>query len=280
VDSNSIRMVTDPEVDHLRDHGWVKLERLIPPSLAERLLERAKTHMGTDATQSATRLGVDMPNPFWQDYHDIVQEDEAFATLGLDPAMGENAKRLMKRNVGVLMWSNLLAVKIGIKQARSGSGTNPTIYHQDGPELPIDRADWVRFWIALNHITPVMGPINFIDGSHRRGLLGHLSYLQRKGPTPSSPLLDMYPELREMSVTEPFDLQPGDATAHLMYSIHGAPVNETAVPRWALILTYFADDAIFTGGLPWATENIGKAERAGMQPGQPFGGPMYPRVCS
>jgi Phytanoyl-CoA dioxygenase (PhyH) len=272
MDAEMIRTVTDQEVLHLRDHGWVKLDRLISEEFAGLLLDRAKACIGSEEGDHIPRPGLDLPTPFWSDYHDVVEEDESFASLALNPLMGLNAQRLMGRNVGVLLWSNLLAVKIGAKQ--SAEASEPTVFHQDGPDLPFDRGSWVRFWIALDHLTLDMGPVRFVDRSHVLGSVG-CAYLQEES---TSDLFDSFPQLAQMTVSEPAEFNPGDATVHSMFTVHGSRGNNTDRPRWALLLAYFADDTLYTGNAICAPSNLVKVEKAGMVPGERFGPPMYPRV--
>jgi Phytanoyl-CoA dioxygenase (PhyH) len=272
MDAEMIRTVTDEEVLHLRDHGWVKLDQLISPEFIGLLLDRAKACIGSDGLDHTPRPGVDLATPFWSDYHDVVEEDELFASLALNPSMGRNVQRLMGRNVGILLWSNLLAVKIGAKQ--SGAPSDATIFHQDGPDLPFDRGGWMRFWIALDHMTLDMGPVRFIDRSHVLGSVG-CAYLQQESATD---LFDIYPQLAEMTVSEPADFKPGDATVHTMFTVHGSRSNDTDRARWALLLAYFADDTMYTGNAICAPSNLVKVKKAGMVPGEQFGPPLYPRV--
>ena len=256
---DEIRAVRDEEVAHLREHGWVKLPRLLAPELAGRLLARARAHMGPGGDQHAARHGTDTGNVFWNDRHNVAEDDEAFAAVCFSARMGANAQRLMRRDVGVLQTANMLAVKIGTKQGSPCPSTRPTVFHQDALDLPIDRNGYVSFWIALDHVTRDMGGMRFVDRSNALGMLG---------------LVDLhatYPELAEMTTTDPVELAPGDATAHTMYTIHGTDANETASPRWALIVAYIPDDAMYTGGFAWSRATLAKRAAAQLQSGDRFG---------
>jgi hypothetical protein len=266
--TDEIRAVTDPEVAHLRDHGWAKLDQLISPELAARLLERAKAFMGPDGLRHVPRPGVDRPQAPWQDRHNVVEEDECFASVGLSPQMGANAQRLLRRKVGMLMGANMLAVKIGTKQDSSLPGAQPTPWHQDAPDQPIDRNGYIGLWIALDHVTPDMGGVRFVDRSHQLGLLG------RTG----TDLYGVYPELEEMTATEPMEMKPGDATAHSMYTVHSAGLNRSACPRWALLVSYIPEDALYTGGLPWSLATLAERARAELTPGDHFDSRVCPKV--
>ena len=274
MDPAGIRTVTDAEVAHYRDHGWVKLDGLVSPDLAARMLERAKALMGPDATGGAPRADVDPATMLWQDRHDVIEEDACFASVGLSARMGENAQRLLRRNVGILLQTNLLAVKIGTKQSADSPGSPPTGFHQDGPSLPLDRAGRIAFWIALDSITPEMGPMRFVDRSHRLGSLGNIV---RDGDMQAD-LFEMYPELGQMRLTEPGRFRPGDATAHTMYTVHDALANETDRPRWAFIINYLSSDTLYNGAETTSKATLEKIARAGLRVGEPFGGPLYPRV--
>lgn len=162
---SDIRAVADEEVAHLWEHGWVKLDGLVSPALAGRLLERAQVHMGPGGDEHASREGTDTGNIYWNDRHGVAQDDEAFGAVCLGPRMGANAQRLMRRDVGVLHTANMLAVKIGTKQDSSCASIQATVLHQDALDLPIDRNGYVSFWIALDRVTRDMGGLRFVDRS-------------------------------------------------------------------------------------------------------------------
>jgi hypothetical protein len=265
VASNGVRGVSDEEVAHLRDHGWVKLDALISPEFATRLLERAKEYMGPHGDAHEVREGIDAPNLHWVDRHNLVREDECFSSVGLNPQMGINVARLLRRDVGVLLAADMLAVKIGMKQDSRSMRRVATPWHQDAPDHPIDRNGYISFWIALDHITTDMGGMRFVDCSNHLGLLGRTH----------TDLFGLYPELSEMPVSEPFHFQPGDATAHSTYTIHGTANNETAHPRWGLIIAYIPEDALYTGEVPWSLSTYAKRAAAILKPGERF----TDRVC-
>jgi Phytanoyl-CoA dioxygenase (PhyH) len=264
--SSDIREVADDEVTYFREHGWVKLDQLISRELASRLLEQAKAYMGANGDEHVGRPGVDAIDAPWTDRHNVVEEDECFASVGMSPKMGANAQRLMRRTIGVLMAGDMLAVKPGLKHGLPS--TVPTPFHQDAPNEPIDRNGFVSFWIALDHVTPEMGSMRFVDCSHRLGLLG----------CTGTDLFGVYPELSELPLTEPLEFKPGDATAHSLYMIHGTGVNETSSPRWAVVVRYFAEDVLFTGGIPWSKSMLAKRAEGVLSPGDRFTDSICPKV--
>ena len=272
--ATDVRAITDDEVAHFRDHGWARLNQLISTDSATKMLERAKTLMGSDASAHLARDGIDSPTNPWQDRHNIVEEDPSFASVGLSEAMGANAQRLMRREIDVLLYNDALAVKIGSKQGSAAPVSDPTPFHQDGAGYPMDRCGVISFWIALDHLTPEMGLPRYVDRSHALGALGNMN----RGGYVEGDLFDVYPELHTMPLTEPVEFQPGDAIAHAMYTLHHAPSNEGDRPRWAFLIRYVPSDTVYTGAVTGTQATLRKITRAGLEPGELFGGPEYPLV--
>jgi ectoine hydroxylase-related dioxygenase (phytanoyl-CoA dioxygenase family) len=157
--------------------------------------------------------------------------------------IGGNAKRLMRRqpNVEVRYFAENFAVKLPAAKQSGHAGNGRTQFHHDFPNWQLDRSGGMAFWIALMPLTPEMGTMSFVSGSHRLGVLGNY----RNGD-----LLDVYPELRERcTVTEPMTYQAGDATVHSSLTVHGAGFNTTPHPRWAYTVIVNPADARWNGAV-------------------------------
>jgi Phytanoyl-CoA dioxygenase (PhyH) len=266
-----VRDVTDSEIAHYKEKGWVKLDQLISADAAGDLLTRAKGFMGDKGDTHEPRPGRDKVNTTtWNDYHDIADDDQLFGALGYSKKVGHLAQRLMDRDVPVRIYTNTLAVKLGTKQntVRPGTGTSP--WHQDFPSLPFDRVGFLTFWIALDEVTPEMGAMRFYSGSQRLGSLGRVNWFDGKE------LVDVYPNLEaNFPLSPPLHYNPGDATVHHSLVVHGAPRNETDRPRWPFIVSYFPADTKFNGGL--APESH-RGDAKVLMPGQPFDSPRFRQV--
>ena len=254
-----IRVVTDDEVAHVRDHGWVKLDQLIAAEGVAQLLERAKVHMGSGGDQHAVRHGTDTGNVFWNDRHNIADDDEAFAAVCYSPQMGSTPS------------ASCVEMSACCRRptcSRSRSARSRTRRARARSRPPTTRTPWTcrstatatsSFWIALDHITVNMGGMRFVDRSHALGMLGLVD------------LDETYPELHDMTVTDVVELAPGDATVHTMYTIHGTDANETASPRWGLIVGYIPEDAMYTGGFAWSRATLAWRAAAELRSGDRFG---------
>jgi ectoine hydroxylase-related dioxygenase (phytanoyl-CoA dioxygenase family) len=242
------REVSDAEVECYEQNGWVKLERFIPEELAAELLAQSRQLFaagegnevaGSGDLSTGRRGGQVVDVGTWQDYHFVARDDRAepFSSLAFSPEIGRAAQRLIGREVPVRYHSDMLACKMPVGEA----GSKPTAWHQDFPIFPFDRYGSLAFWVALDDVPAERGAMRFLSGSHREGPMGRCL-------VGGGDLLAEYPHLADKyPLSDLLDLRAGDATAHHAGVIHGAPQNTTAEPRWALILAYFPDDALYTG---------------------------------
>jgi len=225
-----VRDLTDDEVASYEEHGWAMLTGLIEPELAGELLrmgEEWHEREGVESTgwtQLAIGAGV-----------------EPFRSFATSETMGRNAERLIARRrlndagVAIRYRSDHFVLRPGPSEAG-------TTYHQDSAEHGSDRVGDIQFWIALAEVTPEMGGMRFVTGSHREGPLGTAF-------GSSTDLLEQYPKLLEHYELSPqFHYQPGDATVHHGYTIHGAPPNATDRPRLSYILSYVPADSRWWNG--------------------------------
>jgi hypothetical protein len=222
------RDLTDDEIAHFREHGWLVARRLIDPEVARQLAP-----VGEQALREFDYkpLSGNVQNAFKlldNSGHELAR------SVAFNAGAGRNCMRLLRgvRQVR-LMGTNF------ISKYEGNAGTD---YHQDFPGHPIDRSEMLTIWIALCDITTDMGALRFVDRSHRYGALG-LS-LQR----PGDGTLSVHPWLlQESKLTEQLSLAPGDATIHHGLTVHGADTNNTDLPRLAHAALYCDAAALYTG---------------------------------
>lgn len=234
-----IRDVTAEEVAFYAENGWVKLDRLVTPEFARELRQAGEAH--TDGERKpgswnslATEGGV-----------------EQFRALMFSERMGRNAERLINRK-------SLTDVQVPLRYradhfvCRPAGGSHGTPYHQDSVEHGSDRAGELQFWLALDEVTPEMGAMRFLSGVHRAGPLGAVLRDEQD-------LLEQYPKLPDLyEMSPPFHYQPGDATVHHGYMVHGAPPNTTDRARWSYIFSYTPADTRWPHGVAknWGSEKV------------------------
>ncbi len=124
----------------------------------------------------------------------------------------------------------LVGVETFNKPARVGSGVP---YHQDNAYFCQTPPDMLTVWVAIDEVTAANGPVFFVKGSHKEGML----------PTTPSGVRGNSIGMAEPS-SVPLDeqfcglLAPGDATIHQCQTIHHSAPNTTDFSRLGLLFVY------------------------------------------
>jgi phytanoyl-CoA hydroxylase len=124
----------------------------------------------------------------------------------------------------------LAAVETFNKPARVGSAVP---YHQDNAYFCRTPPDMLTLWVAIDPVTTENGPVYFIKGSHKSGLLP----TKPSGVTGNSIGLAEPPAIPK---SEQFcaTLEPGDATIHHCEVIHHSDPNRTDQSRLGLLFVF------------------------------------------
>lgn len=264
-----VREVTDKEIAAFDENGWARLPRLISPELAGELLRLAKERMGEqgdshDPGGSINRRGTS----FFESYFLIDQDFELFRALRTNSQLGRNAALLFGRDMGIRSFTNLLAVKLPRDLKTDAIGKGVTDWHQDFGFIPVS-GNALGFWIALDEITPEMGPMQFYSGSHKQGLIIPPGRAGKVRP-------EDWPRLRNSPLSEKDHWQPGDATVHSALCVHGTEANTSDRARWGYIVTCFPADAPYVPYPSPYTDDIADE----LTPGEPLDHAKFPLLYS
>lgn len=242
------RLVTEAETAHYRQHGWAKLDGFVAPELVAELLAVARRRMGEDG-DSNDAYGLNQPY-FNAEYGAGLSNPPV---RGLIEEIGKSAKVLMDRRsgMGVRYFTDFYAPKLPSAKKTRNAGNGPTAFHQDFITFAVDRTGGMTFWIALEDYGPEFGTMSFVSGSQRMGVFG--SY-HTYG---DGDLLDVYPEVRELGISEPMRYRAGDVTVHSHLTVHGAGANLTDRPRWAYLVLTQPADVCWNGAPPEAFDTTG-----------------------
>jgi len=261
-----IRPVTEDEVRHYREHGWVKLDGLFSAELVEGLLARARARMGEEPLTATRGSSTDrMPNEYgWYARWDgCSHDDEWIRRASQSTELAGAAAALMGDRVR--FYFDHFFVKLPV--SRSGG---PTPWHQDLPHHPLDRQGVLTIWVPLVDCPPEKGSLRFLSGSHRAGLLGR--YLNRRDEVS---LVDEHPwVLEEYEMSPPLHLRPGDATVHNLAITHHAPENTTDTPRWVYSTQWLPERTRYTGAPNHRTDGHG------LVVDRPFEHPRFPLIAT
>lgn len=124
----------------------------------------------------------------------------------------------------------LVGVETFNKPARVGSGVP---YHQDNAYFCQTPPDMLTIWIAMDPVTIANGPVYYVRGSHKSGMLpttpsGVRGNSIGLAEAPDVPLEKQFCGL----------LEPGDALIHQCETIHHSAPNVSDFPRLGLLLVY------------------------------------------
>jgi hypothetical protein len=239
-----------------RRNGWLLVPGLINKKVAAELRDKVENHMGRDLDRSFRGAGTGDPK-----HASLRAASEVYESPSLDEALfnecatsselGGLASQLCGGRPMRLYHDAAQVKRAAVGDKKNGllSGTKETPWHQDLPYMPFDRGDVVTIWIALTDISPDMGSLRFLSGSHRCGPLGRAFEFD---------LMARNPWLNEeYELSPPLELAMGDATIHDGLVVHSAGENMVPEPRWVYKVLYFPKDALYTGAAASYTDDLG-----------------------
>jgi hypothetical protein len=261
VPSYPCRTVTAAEVAHYQEYGWAKLKGFVHAEIVQQLLSTARQRMGEDGDSTE---GISQP-------YFTVGYSGGFANppvRALIEGVGKSASQLMRRRagLGVRYFSDFFAPKLPAKKQTRNAGNGPTSFHQDFITFAVDRSGGMTFWLALEDYGPEFGTMSFVNRSHHMGVIGsYRTYGEGDA-------LDVYPECRELGLSEAMSYAAGDVTVHSHLTVHGGGANLTDRPRWAYIMLVQPADICWNGAPSEAFDC------SGMKPNQALDDARFPLI--
>ena len=249
-DVSPCRAVTPEEIAHYDAFGWVKL-----------ILRNGYKRMGEDADSNPVietlAPGVEKAIAYFNaEYGAGLETPQMRAYI---EGCGRAGKALMNRRrpTGARYFSDFYAPKLPMAKSARHGGNGATSFHQDFINFAVDRSGGMTFWLALEDYGPEFGTMSFVSGSHRMGVFGNYRTYAK-----GEDLLDIYPDLRDLPMSEQITYAAGDVTVHSHMTVHGAGSNTTDRPRWSYLVLVQPADACFTGTPPEAFDPTGIAVNA------------------
>ncbi len=269
--SPMIGEVTEAHVVTFMRDGVVTIPDFVKPELCEKVISHFTAWSGIHwrewpqdpAEQDAYRAAVaglfDRPRKSFA----IRQDDPWMFHFVTQRKFGEAVAKLLR-----VPAVRILSETLHIKQPQVSGIARPLQWHQDWPSFPIDRAQAAQFWLALVEVTPDMGPMIHLKGSHRS--------------MPGGMLLDcgedaheLYPELFEQyKPTKLKGLTQGTAVFHHGLTYHMSGPNRTNKVRWAMSSYRMSSTTRYTGQVNYNTDGLGLKLR------EVFDHPNFPIVYS
>jgi ectoine hydroxylase-related dioxygenase (phytanoyl-CoA dioxygenase family) len=274
-----IRDVTDAEVAFFEEYGWVKLDGLFTSELADDLYRHMRKVIETRVSGEDGYVDQRAPgttNARLVEYvasTNLRESDSWIDALACCRELGEASAKLIKTRP-----LRMFADSVFHKPARGKEATffsNETPWHQDYPATPLDRANDLQIWVAAVEITPEMGCLQYLSGSHKLPPMGKAStYRRPDGSHATLGAVEIYPWLLDQFEVSPaFHMMPGDALAHHSLTMHYSQANEsTTHDRWAWGSRRIDARICYNGAPNHRTDD------RGLVLDQPFDHPSFPLV--
>ena len=215
---------TADEVAFFRENGYLVVDRITTDEeldwlaeIYEQIFDPANAGKGGAPVDRSADVGADGQNLLLQAFMPEVFHPELLQT-----AAHRNARRYAVALLGVepdevSSWGHMI---------RKGPGGRAAPWHQDeaywDPELTYHA---LGCWIPLHDVTEEMGAMQFIPGSHKRGVLPHRA--------DGDPALHVLVVDEDTSTRVACPLKKGGCTFHDKNTLHYTAPNETDRPRLA-----------------------------------------------
>ncbi len=217
-------MLTQAQVDHYREHGYLLVEGMFSPAEAARfrheahaLIERLQREHAVDATWDSARA-VTMAKTSLLHCHNVQFHSALLCRLMTDERLTDAVAQLIG-TPNVQLHHN----KLFIKPPETGS---PFPMHQDQPFFPHDNDTMIAAVVHFDDAPLEKGCIRVVPGSHRRGPIPHVADGGWHLP------FDQYP--LESAVACP--ASAGDVLLFSYLTVHGSGVNTSDEARTTLLV--------------------------------------------
>ena len=261
--------VTPDHIETFKRDGVVTIPDFVKPELCEEVIDQFMKWSGVrwrewpsdPAEQKAFGDAIDGLSSKDRNVFAIRQDVPWMFNYVTQRKFGEAAAKLLGVPETKII-SDTLLLKPPV---RSGK-TLVVPWHQDFSSIPIDRAEAVQFWLALVDVTPEMGPMTHLKGSHRSMPGGMVGETHEDAQA-------LYPELFEQYQPTPIKhLAQGTAVFHHALSWHASNPNQTDKVRWAMSSYRISSRCRYTGQANYNTDGLG------LVPRKHFDHPNFPTV--
>jgi hypothetical protein len=224
--------ITDDHVRKFREDGFVIVDRIIAPAVADEVAARyeslfsGKFETGLLPDEWNWKPGRD-PEDRTRQICNAWKSDRLIASVVLDAAIGKACATLGGWDGTRLSQDNVLW---------KPSGAKALGYHQDSSyELWADPPDWVSCWVALDDTTAEGGTVEYVRGSHNWRRWGMIEQFH----APANYRKELAEAAADAGVDEPEIVKVvvphGGGVFHDGWTWHGSGVNHGDRPRRSLV---------------------------------------------
>jgi ectoine hydroxylase-related dioxygenase (phytanoyl-CoA dioxygenase family) len=217
-------VLTTEQIEFYQENGYLLVPGLLSPDEASfyrnethALADRLSRLRSIDATWgSAKDVAMGTPTKLLH-CHDVQFQSAAFARLIVDERLTGVAADIIGPNV------QLHHTKMFIKPSEKGS---PFPMHQDAPFFPHDNHSMIAAILHFDDAPLEKGCLRVVPGSHKLGMLPHIS----------EGLFHLPPDEYPVENATPIPAKAGDVIFFSYLTIHGSGVNTSPEARTTLLV--------------------------------------------
>lgn len=265
--------VSRSDVETYRRDGVVVLRGVVSPREIELLTAGIDAVLATPSPRAKVASSPDDPGFFIEDFC-TWRDHESFGEFVRITTLGDVAAQLTDSNAIRMYHDHVL-----VKEARTRQRTP---WHQDQPYYDVEGRQNVSFWIPVDPVD-VSSCLELVAGTHLGPWLMPRSFLTKEAKWFPEGSLAELPDVdahRDVFAIKSWSLEPGDAIAFHMLTVHGAPGVSGNGRRRVFSLRVLGDDMVYAPRewtcSPDFTQLFG--DRDPRTPGESLSGPWFPQL--
>ena len=232
--------MTEREVEEFREKGVVCLRQLVDVAWLEVLARGVEKNLADPSPYGCRYTDESSPGGFVDDYCNWQRISE-YRDFVFESGIGEQVAELLESKSVRFFHEHILVKEPGTREISP--------WHQDQPYYCVDGEKVGSVWLPLDPVPRSVCP-EYVAGSHRWGkmftprkFMDHRPYEGSFGAFEAVPDIEAHRDDYEILS---WDLEPGDAIAFHMKTVHGAPGTEKLQTRRRAVATrWLGDDAVF-----------------------------------
>jgi len=251
-----------------RQEGAVVLRQVFRPEEIDTLRTGIDLNLATLSPHAKIASSADDPGRFVEDFCNW-RDNPHYRQFIFGSSIAVLAGALMQSDSARLYHDHMLTKEPGTRQR--------TPWHQDQPYYNIDGRQNVSFWIPVDPVSRET-TLEFVAGSHLGPWLMPRSFRDRQAQWfPEGSLADL-PDVdadRSAFTIRGWALEPGDAVAFHMLTLHAA-AGTTSHARRRVFSVRFTGDDVRHAPRPWRTSPEFPGLASELPAGAPLDHPLFP----
>jgi ectoine hydroxylase-related dioxygenase (phytanoyl-CoA dioxygenase family) len=251
-----------------RQEGAAVLRQVFTADAIDTLRAGIDLNLANLSPRAKLASSADDPGRFVEDFCNW-RDNPHYLRFILDSRVAALAGELMQSGTARLYHDHMLTKEAGTRQR--------TPWHQDQPYYNIDGRQNVSFWIPVDAVSRET-TLEFVAGSHLGPWLMPRSFRDREARWfPEGSLVDL-PDVdtdRAAHAIRGWALQPGDAVAFHMLTLHGAAGTPQGARRRVFSVRFIGDD-VRHAPRRWPTSPEFPGLAATLPAGAPLDHPLFP----